>query len=242
MTQSPHDKSTGASSYTKAYYEFDFILLGSINVGKTAIVNRVIDNQFREQYKCTLGIESKKKSFYVGYNMVNMTLWDTCGEERFMSLTKQYYRNKEGIILVYDMTNRSSFNNLAKWMSEINENSEDSVCIIIVGNKFDLIKEDKDKVIAKDELDNLFLLYNKDRDLQYIEVSAKDNINIDDIFINLSKRLIEKEPKLNGDLSHISDSVEVTYLYQNKKDEKEKKDINDISFNKQKKRKGNCCK
>ena len=230
--------STKIDSYSKNNYNFNIILLGNVNVGKTAILKRFIDNKYNESYNCTLGVELKKKKLKIGNNNVSLTLWDTCGEERFMSITKQYYKEKDGIIVVFDLSNRSSFLNLVKWMNEINDNASDNTEIIIVGNKFDLIEYNR--VVSMAEIESF--LYSLKLELEYIEVSAKENINIDDIFITLSNGMIKKSNVRSNNVSTISESVD-TNLKSFQFNRRRRSD-DEIVFEyntPHNKKKGNCC-
>ena len=116
-------------------YNFKVILLGDSSVGKTSIFTRFLEGKFDENYKCTIGTEYKLHSIYPDLNTeVNLHVWDTAGSEKYKSITKQYYRDAHGIILIYDIANRKSFNNLNNWIEDIKNNSIKDFQIVIVGN------------------------------------------------------------------------------------------------------------
>ena len=187
MTETPGIISTGQTS-NNIIYNFNVVLAGNINVGKSAIVNRITKNTFKKDYTCTVGVDASKVILKVDNNDVNICLWDTCGEERFMSLTKQFFRQKNGIILTFDLSNRQSFKSLKVWIDEIKDTVNDSKTqLIIVGNKYDLIS--KERVISEEEMECEFKTF--DIDFEYIEVSAKDDINIKQMFDVLSNNMIQ---------------------------------------------------
>jgi small GTP-binding protein len=118
------------SKNDKITYTFKIILLGCISVGKTAILERYISNKFNDSYQCTMRCEFKTK--YVNINdsaQAKLQIWDTVGDEKFRSITKQYYHNADGILLVYDITSRNSFDNLVNWAKEIRDNAPADVYV-----------------------------------------------------------------------------------------------------------------
>lgn len=177
----------------KTTYQFKIILLGTIAVGKTAILTRYISNLFEEEHKCTLRVESKSKIINMNdKEQAKLNIWDTCGDEKFRAITRQYYNDANGILLVYDVTNRQSFDDIILWEKEIKNNAPENAVLILVGNKTDnkskrVITNQEGKKIA-DELGIFF-----------IEVSAKNGDNIHFLFEKVSEEMIQmikKEPKL----------------------------------------------
>ena len=183
----------------KFTYEFKIILLGSISVGKTAILSRYISNEFNENYKCTIKSEYKMKIVNLNNSIqAKLNIWDTCGDEKFRAITRQYYKETQGILLVYDISNRSSFDMIENWVDDIKNNAPADVIIFLVGNKSDL--EDKRQVTiqeGKDKSEQLGLLFN--------EVSAKNGDNIFLLFSNISEAIMEQTTKsmANNELSNI---------------------------------------
>ena len=99
-----------SSAFDRVIYRFKVILLGDIAVGKTSILSRFVDEKYTSEYRCNVGVEFKVKSLYLDEKTgADLQIWDTCGEERFRTITRQYYRDTSGIILVFDSTNRNSF-------------------------------------------------------------------------------------------------------------------------------------
>lgn len=181
------DKSLIDSS--KVYYRFKFILLGDVSVGKTCIATKFINNTFQENYVCTVGVEFKVKTLNLTANtIVDLQVWDTCGQEKYRTLTRQYYRDANGIMLIFDLTNPNSFNEVENWIGEIRNNfpTKGEISILLIGNKSDLISERK---ISNSDINKFAKRY----DLEYIEVSAKEGTNIKNAFENLSWMVIHKE-------------------------------------------------
>ena len=165
-------------------YKFNIILIGDISVGKTSLLNRFIGIPFSENYRCTLSVNFKKKSILLDpYSAAELIIWDTCGQEKYRGITRQYYKNANGIALLFDINDKKTFDNLSYWIEDISNFANKNISLIIVGNKSDL-----EKNVSNEEL-KLFLDNNH---LQYIEVSAKNGFNIDLIFEKLAKEMVDK--------------------------------------------------
>ena len=172
------------SNINKESYSIKIILLGDVSVGKTAIINRYIDGKFDDNYSCTISVQSRKKEISFNQDIsIEMSIWDTCGEEKYRALTRQYYRESNGILLVFDLNRNKTFLNLTKWMKEIKEVAPKDVLIALVGNKVDLKRE-----VNKNDVEN----FAEENNLIYYEISAKDGINVDFAFEKLAKVIIEK--------------------------------------------------
>ena len=193
--------------------DFGVILLGDSNSGKTSIVNKFIDGTFSNKIKCTIDIGWKLKNLKIDKNLyAKLNVYDTAGQERYRSLTKSFYNKANGIILVFDLSNEKSFSNLNSWMKEINDNTG-NVEIILVGNKSDL----ENRQVTKTKAEN----YAKDKNLKYIETSAKEGTNIlllfEELSIGMNKRKNE-ESSSNVDLYSID-----TYVFRRENLNKELK-------------------
>jgi Ras-related protein Rab-11A len=185
----------------KQIIDIKLILLGDISVGKSSILGRYIDNSFTEDYQCTLQVETKSKIIDIDLNTsVKMNIWDTVGQEKFRHLTKQYFRNCHGAIIVFDLTRKDSFDGVQKWIDELNDFNS-NIPILIVGNKSDLIKE---REVNEDAIENF--VRNK---YLYYDVSAKNGSNVSLAFDKIRSEIIED-------------------LKRNEK--KEEKELNDIKF------------
>ena len=190
--------------------EYKIILLGDSGVGKTSIIKKFINNEFNEDIKCTIDIDSLYKSIKINKNLyTKLKIYDTAGQEKYRSLIKKYYQGTDGIILVFDLTSENSFNKLKSWINEISENTEKAQ-IILVGNKADLIerKIDEDKAET----------FAKQRDMKYIETSAKEGTNILLLFEELALDINKKKQNDSSvvELEHVD-----TYVFRRREINKE---------------------
>ncbi|MBY9015522.1 MAG: GTP-binding protein [Candidatus Lokiarchaeota archaeon] len=168
-------------------YAFKLILGGDGAVGKTSMVHRYVENEFATDYKSTIGTSIMKKEcmFKELESMVRFVIWDLAGQAQFKRVRQSYLANAEAGILVYDVTNRSSFENIDKnWNIEIKKASPD-IALILVGNKIDLESE---RVVSRDEGEALA----QKLTLTYIETSAKTGENINDAFKMLALQIINR--------------------------------------------------
>jgi len=130
---------------------FKVVLVGDSGVGKSNILSRYLTDEFIFDSKSTVGVEFGAKKLKVNNLTVKALIWDTAGQERYKSITNAYYKGAKGALLVYDITNKESFTNTTRWISELKLNGDKDVTIILVGNKCDL--EDK-RQVTKDEGNN----------------------------------------------------------------------------------------
>ena len=159
------------------------ILIGDSNVGKTTILLNYVQNEFNEDMIHTVGLENKVKIMNIRGFRAKVQIWDTAGQEKYNSLSQQFFRNVDGILLVFDLTNKDSFNNIKKWLNEIKANSDHSIKKLLVGNKADM----KDKIkVSKTMIDN----FCNEKKLKYMEVSAKNNQNVSNAFETLINEII----------------------------------------------------
>ena len=195
-------------------YQFKIILIGDQGVGKTSLVNRFMGYEFQENYACTINADFKIKSLSMDEETgAELTVWDTCGQEKFRAITRQYFKDAHGIVLVYDVNDDNSFRGLSSWLKEIRNNSNKDVSIVLVGNKIDL----NDRKISKEEA-NEFAFKNG---LIYYETSSKEGINIDTPFESLAKDIIKKI-KENPDYEY-NETVDQKLKRLNERNEIEKK-------------------
>lgn len=173
----------------KTDYTLKILTLGESAVGKTCILIRFTDDKFLTSHIMTIGIDYKSKSIISGDKSVKLKIWDTAGQERFRNITKQYYKGADGILLIYDITDRESFEKVRDWMKSINENTQsDKVGIILLGNKCDL----DERKVTFEEGQSLAEEYN----IQFMETSAYKDINITESFQSLTNLIIsKKEPQ-----------------------------------------------
>jgi len=164
---------------------FKLLLIGDSGVGKTCILFRFSDDAFNTTFISTIGIDFKIKTIELRGKKIKLQIWDTAGQERFHTITTSYYRGAMGIMLVYDITNSKSFDNIAKWLRNIQEHANEDVEKMILGNKCDM--EDK-RVIPKERGEAIA----RENGIRFLETSAKTNVNIDRAFIELSESILDK--------------------------------------------------
>ena len=165
-------------------YMFRICLIGNICVGKTSLLARYADNSFKESYANTIGVDFRVITLKYKDIIAKVHIWDTAGNERFKSITINYYRSSHGFIYVYDITSKESFENLDMWINLTNENCGTNAINFLVGNKSDLEKE---REVTKEEGEEFAKKY----DLIFIETSAKNNDNVGKLFEFFTYKLIE---------------------------------------------------
>ena len=157
-------------------------LVGDYGVGKTCIVSRFSRNSFPMNDMSTLGVDFDNKIMNFKENNYKIQIWDTAGQEKFQSIVKSYIRDLNVCILVFDVNRLESFNNLKKWLDQvIYITGLDNIVLQIVGNKIDL----KYREVPKEMVEN----FCREHNIDYLECSAKDDENIDDIFYNVVEKI-----------------------------------------------------
>ena len=176
----------------KKEFLYKILLLGDSSVGKTCFLMRYTDNTFQEIHMSTIGLDYKLKNVQLDDGkIVKIQIWDTAGQDRFRSITKNYYKGAHGIILIYDVTSRKTFENVKNWVDQIREEVSPKVSIILVGNKID---DEQGRKVKTEEGENMA----KECGLSFFETSAKSGENIDSTFNELVKRTVEAYTKLDG--------------------------------------------
>ena len=183
----------------QAKFDLKVILVGDISVGKTSVLGRFIDNKFSTEYKCTVGSDTKVKYVQIDQNnFAKVSIWDTAGEEKFRAVTKNYFKDAQGALIVFDLTNKETFIKLSEWIEFVNDSSPADVVITLVGNKSDL--DSQRKVSFEEGVE-----YSKILKCDYYEVSAKNGSNISLIFEKMINKMIaiqiEKEKKEREELA-----------------------------------------
>ena len=171
---------------------YKILLLGDTSVGKTCFLMRYTDNTFQEIHMSTIGLDYKLKNVQLDDGkMYKIQIWDTAGQDRFRSITKNYYKGAHGIVLIYDITDKKTFENVRNWVRQIKEEVSDKVCIILVANKIDA--EEK-RVVSTEEGEKMAAEFN----IMFFECSAKTGDNIDNAFNELVKKTIENYSKIDA--------------------------------------------
>ena len=168
---------------------FKVLLLGDSTVGKTCFLMRFTENTFQEIHMSTIGLDYRfKKMTLENQEVATVQIWDTAGQDRFRAITKNYYKGAHGILLIYDVTNQKSFDNVKNWVGQIRENASEKAIIYIVGNKVD---DTAHRVVSKEQGEETAKEFN----LKFYEASAKEDINIAPTFQALVKDIY----KVSGD-------------------------------------------
>ena len=183
--------------------EIKVILLGNTTVGKTSLIIKYIKNEFSFNYLQTLGLDFKQKIFKMKNGKdIRLRIFDTAGQERFKSVSFSFIKKANGIILLYDIGNKNSFEALDSWMESIKDNADKKIPIILVGNKCD-INDEKRKVTFEEgeKKGNEF-------QIPFFETSRKDGINVKEVFERIVNDIIlKKNQTLRGELKLFEDSI-----------------------------------
>ena len=166
-------------------YLLKYIIIGDVNVGKTNLLLRYAHGQFRSDYNVTVGVEFGAKNEIIGDHIYRIQVYDTAGSENFRSVTRTYYKSSVCAIIVYDITNRESFNNVNVWVEDCKNQTAKTIQIVLVGNKTDL--EDK-RQVNTEEGEQLAEKYG----ILFKETSAKTGENVNEI-LHMSAEEIAKK-------------------------------------------------
>ena len=170
------------SNSQKENYKFKVVVVGDSGVGKTNLIKRFINNEFKSDSKATVGVEILSKNFIINNEIFKIEIWDTAGQERYKSITTAYYKGAKGAMIIYDVTNQNSFNNVDKWFNEIKDKASKNINLIMIGNKTDL--DDKKVVSSEDSLDKA-----KNFDIPVMETSALNASNVKEAFYLILKEM-----------------------------------------------------
>jgi len=172
--------------------KFKVVLLGEGRVGKTSILMRYTRNEFNDNQVCTIHAMYLDKVMKIGTRDVVLSIWDTAGQERFHALGPIYYRDADGALLVYDITDAQSFEKVRTWIKELRKIVGPNISIAIAGNKSDL---EKHRVVGLQDAKD----YAESVGATHILTSAKTDKNLSEIFSKLGERMLkqrtEKEAK-----------------------------------------------
>ena len=176
-----------SSSYDE---KIKLMVIGETRVGKTALIKKYTKDTFGGAYLTTVGIDFQEKIINVEDKVVKLQIWDTAGQERFRNIAKNYFHTSDGFLIVYDISNKESFEKLDFWYEQIKLNAPENTKCIVAGNKCDL--EEKRKV-NKEEGET----FSRENNINFYETSAKDGINVNNVFQLLANEII-KDIKKNG--------------------------------------------
>ena len=193
-----------ASQAAKFDYLLKYIIIGDQAVGKSNILLRYTQGEFKNEYQTTIGVEFGAKNANINNTLYRIQIWDTAGQENFRSITRAYYKNSVCALVVYDITNKDSFNNVSKCIDDCKNQSPKTIYMILVGNKTDL--EDK-REVSTEEGQELADKYGID----FYESSAKTGENIEEIFYNsaneIAKRISQRYYDLDNEACGIKQGI-----------------------------------
>jgi len=156
-------------------YVFKVVLIGDSGVGKSNLLSRFTRGEFNLASKTTIGVEFATKCISVRSKTIKAQIWDTAGQERYRAITAAYYRGAVGALLVYDITDVNSFNNVKHWLKELRDHTKANIVVMLVGNKTDL---EKSRAVEQDEA----IAFSKKYDMEYVETAALNATGVDTAF------------------------------------------------------------
>jgi Ras-related protein Rab-8A len=168
----------------KPDYRYKIIVLGESNVGKTCLLHRYKEDVFKQSMMSTVGIDTVSKRIVLDGKNILLSIWDTAGQERFQSITKSYYRNADGILLVFDLSDENTFALVDRWVSRISEETED-IPLFLVGNKRDKVDDS--------EYGAMEATYRSKAEkirARFYCTSAKEGLNVNSIFEDMALHLM----------------------------------------------------
>jgi small GTP-binding protein len=166
-------------------HSFKFIVIGTSGVGKTCLLKRLIEGHFSGQDVPTIGAEYLSKIEEIDGQPIRLQIWDTAGQEKFRAIAKSYFRHAVGVILVYDITDRRSFDDLNSWLTEVHQLCDPNAAVTLIGNKLDL---EEQRAVTNAEAQ----LFATNHQLTYIEASALAGDNVVEAFQRAAKTVYEK--------------------------------------------------
>ena len=190
-----------------ADYIIKLLTLGETEVGKTSIVLRYSDDKFHDNKIATIGIDFKIKIIKKGNEKIKVSIYDTAGQERFKNIVKHYYKGANGVLLIYDITKRDTFEKLEFWLEDLKENSDNlnNLFIYLIGNKNDF---EERREVDFEEANN----FAKEKNIPYIEVSAKTGNNIKKLFDEMIKGTLTKIITFEKKQNNLSNSINLSFL------------------------------
>jgi len=177
-----------APSGSGRVFQFKLVLLGDSAVGKSSLVLRFVRGQFFEYQESTIGAAFLTQTVALNDTTVKFEIWDTAGQERYHSLAPMYYRGAAAAIVVYDITNRDTFQRAKQWVKELQRQGNPNIVIALAGNKSDLSSKRK---VEAEEAES----YASDNGIFFMETSAKTATNVNELFVAIARKLPKTAPQ-----------------------------------------------
>lgn len=178
---------TSASS-EKYHQLMKLIVIGDSGTGKSCLLHRFVEDTFSEDQQQTIGVEFGAKVVDLLGRRVKLQIWDTAGQERYKSVTRSYYRGAIGCLIVYDITNRASYEHVPQWLNDVRQLAGKNVVVMLIGNKSDLANSDK-RVVTHNEAS----LYAQENNLMHFETSAATGELVRDAFLKVAKTALLRD-------------------------------------------------
>ncbi|KAF3778605.1 Ras-related protein [Nymphaea thermarum] len=201
-------------------YLFKIVIIGDSAVGKSNLLSRFARNEFNQNSKATIGVEFQTQSMEIEGREVKAQIWDTAGQERFRAVTSAYYRGAVGALIVYDITRRSTFENIDRWLEELKTHSDVTMAKLLVGNKCD---QESLRDVSVEEAKE----FAEKEGLFFMETSALDSTNVKAAFEVVIKEIYNSVSRkvLNSEVYKKELSMNRVNLVDSKKDEYEEKNF-----------------
>mmetsp|Transcript_12434 Transcript_12434/g.20827 ORF Transcript_12434/g.20827 Transcript_12434/m.20827 type:complete len:209 (+) Transcript_12434:51-677(+) len=165
-------------------YMIRLLIVGETGVGKTSLLVRFNEGQFYSDQKTTIGVDYKAKEIDIDGETVKLQIWDTAGQERFRSMTSAFYGKAQGVVIVFDVTDRETFNALPTWIHDIRENAPMNCMMMLCVNKFD--RPEELRAVSREE----YIAFAQDHNLEVVESSAASGHNVTEVFTTLGRQVL----------------------------------------------------
>ena len=175
-----------ASSRQQYDFLIKLLLIGDSGVGKSCLLLRFSEDSFTTSYITTIGIDFKIRTIELDGKRVKLQIWDTAGQERFRTITTAYYRGAMGILLVFDVTDETSFDNVRNWMTQIEQHAAENVNKVLIGNKCDVAPTERAVTPAQGQK------LAEEYGVPFFETSAKSNTNVEEAFTSIASDIMIK--------------------------------------------------
>ncbi|CAF3630877.1 unnamed protein product [Rotaria sp. Silwood1] len=164
-------------------YLFKILIIGDSGVGKTTILQRFANDYFSTEYVATIGVDFQIRTLEIDSKRCKLQIWDTAGQDRFKCVVSSFYRNANGVIICFDITDLESFRNVNNWLEEVKRYCPEQTPMFLIGTKSDL----KTRRMVSDDI---IKAYAEKNQLSYLETSSKTNENVEKCFINFTRTLV----------------------------------------------------